>query len=47
MGTESPAREAATILRRVVQLLRLPSGVASYLRGYADALEARRPRRRR
>jgi hypothetical protein len=38
----SASREAAAILRRVVAALKLPAGVATYLRGYADGLERRR-----
>jgi hypothetical protein len=34
--------EAAAVIRRIVAALRLPAGVASYLRGYADGLDGRR-----
>ena len=45
-GKERAIRhEAAAILRRIADLLPRPS-VGSYLRGYADALEAPRSRRR-
>jgi hypothetical protein len=40
-----PATEAAAILRRLLELLEWPAREAAYLRGYADGLEARRPRR--
>lgn len=42
-STAKAGDEAAEILRRVVELLPFPAGVASYLRGYADGLAA--PRR--
>ena len=35
-------REAAAILRRIIEALDPPAGIAAYLRGHADALEARR-----
>jgi hypothetical protein len=40
----STAKEAAAILRRILDALPLPAGVAAYLRGYADGLQRRRPR---
>ncbi len=47
MPTARDAEKAAEILRRVVELLAFPAGVASYLRGYADGLAAARTGARR
>jgi len=40
----SSRRDAAAILRRIVDVLPLPPRVAAYLSGYADGLDARRRR---
>jgi len=39
---ERPRREAAAIIRRIVEALPLPGRVEAYLCGYADGLEAKR-----
>jgi hypothetical protein len=42
--TAASRREAAAILRRIVEVLKPPASVAAYLRGYADGLQRRRGR---
>jgi hypothetical protein len=37
----STSKEAAAILRRLLEVLPLPAAVAAYVRGYADGLERR------
>jgi hypothetical protein len=40
-------KEAAAILRRLLEAIRWPAEVAGYLRGYADGLDAHARRRKR
>ena len=40
--TTTTRREAAAIIKRIVEALPLPGRVEAYLRGYADGLETKR-----
>ena len=40
--TSATRREAAAIIKRIVETLPLPGRVEAYLRGYAEGLEAKR-----
>ena len=42
MASATTRKEAATIIRRILDTLPLPPRVEAYLSGYADALEGRR-----
>ena len=42
-STNSTRKEAAAIIRRILDALPLPPRVEAYLSGYADGLEGKRP----